>query len=138
MLIIHHAGHRMNIPGWPTNDLEGIFAALERWDLEARLDMTGEPSIEPHPLRGPYRGPALRCAGQEWRPVRSDGTPGRVYLNGEPIYPDAPGAVHYMGNFEGYSFGWNLTTDEPELIARLDAAIAANIARRDAPKAAPF
>lgn len=134
MLIVHHIGRPTTIPGWPTNDLAGLFDALGRWPLETRLDGSTSPELEPHPRRAPYRGPARLFAGKQWRASRSDGTPGYVYLGGAPAYPDAPDAVTYCGNFEAYSFAWSLSTDDPELIARLDAAIADNIARRDAPE----
>ena len=52
------------------------------------------------------------------------------YGNGSPIYPEHPDSVQYCGNFLSYSFGFSLATDEPELIKRLDAAIAANIERQ--------
>jgi hypothetical protein len=45
------------------------------------------------------------------------------------VFPDHPKAVSYLGNFVGYSFAFNLYTDDQELIAQLDAAIAENMER---------
>lgn len=120
MLHIQHIGRPF--PGrsdWPeAGTLAGLFDALSRWALSPHQNMTGHPELQPHPLRGPYKSPALRCAGKV----------GGVYRYGAPVYPDAPRAVSYSGNFLGYSFGFSLATDDPELIARLDAAIAWNLA----------
>jgi hypothetical protein len=51
------------------------------------------------------------------------------YVLTEPIDPEHPMMWSYSGNFLGYSFGFHVTTDDPEVIARLDAAIAANMQR---------
>lgn len=119
-------GRPTTIPNWPTNDLAGLFDALSRWDLDPRLDFTNDPHIEPHPQHAPFRCPALRSAGKRYDVAKGH----YVYLRSdEPIHPEAPNAVSYCGNFLGYSFGWNVATDDPDLIARLDAAIAANLNR---------
>ncbi len=125
MLDIQHIGRPLNRPDWPeAGTLAGLFDALSRWVLDPTFNMMGDPQLQPHPLRGPYKGPALRCAGRRYDPA----TGFNVYLHGAPVYPDAPNAVSYCGNFAGYSFAFNLATDDPELIARLDAAIAWNLA----------
>ncbi len=56
-----------------------------------------------------------------------------VYHYGKPCHPEAPDAVSYLGNFIGYSFAFNLDTDDPQLIATLDAAIADNLERSKTP-----
>lgn len=126
MLRIDYIGHKTTIPGWPeAGTIEGLFDAMSRWPLDTRLDYSGAPAFEPHPDRKPFRGPALRFGAK----VYSDLTNGYRYLDGAPVDEEHPDAVSFMGNFVGYSFGFNLMTDDRELIARLDAAIAANLAR---------
>ena len=46
-------------------------------------------------------------------------------------YPDNPGVVVYSGNFSNLSHGFNIHTDEPEVIALLTDAIRANQQRPD-------
>lgn len=54
-------------------------------------------------------------------------TPPRLlYRDTGPIYPDHPNALSFFGNFFDYSHVFNITTDDPELIERLTAAIRAN------------
>lgn len=55
----------------------------------------------------------------------------RVAVGTKPIYPEHPNAVRYCGNFVGYSFAFWLVTDDETLIARLDAAIKANLSRQN-------
>lgn len=43
-----------------------------------------------------------------------------------PMYPDRPTALQFFGNFLNYSFVFDITTDDSEMIARLTAAIRAN------------
>jgi hypothetical protein len=123
MLQIDYIGTKTTIPGWPENTIEGLFDALERWELDGRLNHAGDPRFTPHPDRKPFRWPALRSGGSSY----SQELGCAVYLDGPPIYPDAPDAVSYCGNFVGYSFGFHLTTDDRALIERLDAAIAKNL-----------
>lgn len=126
MLQIDHIGTRSAIPGWPQNGtIEGLLDALSRWELDPCLDFSRAPQYESHPDRQPYRRPASLGGGRKW----SDELGGYRYLDGPPLYPEHPTAVSFTGNFLGYSFGFNLTTDDRELIARLDAAIAQNIER---------
>ena len=124
MLRINYIGSHTTIPGWPeANTIAGLLDALGRWQLDRRLLMPE--GLEAHPDRKPYRGPALKCAGRQY-----DAERGRtIYLDGESIFPEAPTAVSYLGGFARYSFCFNLDTDDRELIAQLDAAIAANMAR---------
>lgn len=124
-LLEYEIGRPTTIPNWPTNDLDGLFDALKRWKLEKWLNMEHSKSLEPHSLRGPYRGRAFKYAGKRWSVEHNC----MVYLNGEPVYPEHPNAVSYWGNFEGYSFGWTVSTDDPELISKLDSAIKENMER---------
>lgn len=122
MLKIDHIGTHCTIEGWPRpNSLEGLLDALGRWTLNPRLDMR-EPGEEHLP---PYRERAWgHCVGRyDFQKHRT------VYEATKPLFPDSPDAVHYFGNFIGYSFGFSLHTDDPEVIGQLDAAIAANMAR---------
>lgn len=118
MLNIHHIGHSSSIPGWPTNDLEGLFDALSRWALDPRLNMQASAEEKPYCERA--WGGCVRLYNDKLKRT--------VYTATVPLYPEAPDALRYWGNFTGYSFGFTLDTDDPELITRLDAAIAANIA----------
>lgn len=43
------------------------------------------------------------------------------YYTGQPLYP--PGTVQFWGNFLSHSGAFRLSTDDPETIARLTAAI---------------
>lgn len=123
MITIKHIGSPTTIiPGWPAaGTLEGLFDALSRWTLDPRLDMRDED--EQH--APPFRARAWGYCEKRWSVAK-----GRYQFHAtKPIYPDSPDAVAYCGNFLGHSFGFALDTDEPELIARLDAAIAANMQR---------
>ncbi|MEJ8837651.1 hypothetical protein [Ramlibacter sp. AN1133] len=126
MLIIRHIGNSTgsSIPGWPeVGTVAGLMDALKRWPLEPRLDMREDDQQEQAPYRGRAWGHCIK---------RFDQRKGRnVYEATKPIYPDSPDAVSYLGNFLGYSFAFSLDTDEPTLIAQLDAAIAENMARPD-------
>jgi hypothetical protein len=113
------------IPGWPSNDLEGLFDALARWDLDPRLDLSNDPEFAGKPGVAPFRGLAWgHCVQQYDRTLDR-----RVWVATKPIYPEHPNAVRYCGNFLGYSFGFWLDTDDPELIDKLDRAIADNLRR---------
>ena len=52
------------------------------------------------------------------------------YVDGDPIYPEA-GVVRFWGNFETCSHVFQIDTSDPELIAKLTAAIRANQQRAD-------
>lgn len=49
---------------------------------------------------------------------------------GNPVRKIAPGTVRFFGNFHDLSHVFNITTDDPDIIRRLVAAIRANRARR--------
>lgn len=126
MIEIQYIGHPATIPNWPqAGTVAGLIDALERWPLEPSMNNAGRPCFQPHPARRPYRGPALLSAGSRFDEKQGN----TVYLDGDPIYPGAPDAVTFAGNFIGYSFGFHLSTDEPEVIERLDAAIAENLSK---------
>jgi hypothetical protein len=126
MLDITYIGSGNTIPGWPENNtVDGLIDALSRWPLDSRLDYSNDPQFQPDPLRAPFRGPARRYNGAVFDAKLDH----KVYANdGAPIYPDAPNAVSYCGNFIGYSFGFSLSTDDTEVIYRIDSAIAKNLA----------
>lgn len=126
--IVHHAGHRNTIPGWPTADLAGIFDALERWDLDPTfVTMNDGHTFTPEAPDTPYRCLNWRC--KETMQTSLEGVQTIRYILTQPIDPEHPLAQSFSGNFLEYSFGFHVTTDDPEVIARLDAAIAANMQR---------
>lgn len=123
MLKINNMGNTTTIPGWPANTIEGLFDALERWQLDPRLDFSKDPELDHDPLLKPFRGRAW-CGVQV---IKNPNGPGRRYVATRPIYPESPNAVSYLGNFLEASWHFSFDTDDPELIARLDAAIARNM-----------
>jgi hypothetical protein len=126
-------GRKTTIPGWPDNTIEGLFDALSRWALDPScLILDESPPIVPAAWGDPLKGAAWRCRQQGRHDLGYHRT---EYILTAPIYPDHPFCVHYNGNFAGYSFGFQVATDDPDLIARLDAAIAENIARPDTQEA---
>lgn len=126
MIDIAYIGRATTIPNWPeAGTIAGLLDAIGRWPLEPGMNNAGKPCFAPHPARRPYRGPALLSSGS-----RYDEKLGHtVYLDGDPIYPDAPDAVTFAGNFVGYSFGFHISTDESEVITQIDAAIAENLSK---------
>lgn len=125
MLKIDYIGRTNNIPDWPeVGTIAGLLDALGRWKLDEGLNLSNEMCFEPCPERKPYRALARRFAGEKWNEAKQC----NVYLVGDLMYPDCPGTISYLLNFERYSFACGLVTDEPELIAQLDAAIAKNMA----------
>ncbi len=137
LLNIHHIGP--NVPQRPDRPehgtIAGLLDALRRWDLEPWLDQSASPGLARHSQRRPYRGPACKAGPVEYLVV--DGTLQRVTSDGDPLYPDHPNTVSYLGNFLQHSFGFRLDTDDPALISRLDAAIAHNQARPPMPQCRP-
>jgi hypothetical protein len=125
---IEHIGspHTAGWEGWPEHGtIAGLLDALSRWPLERLWDHSESPKFEPHPDRKPFRCPSLSSGGQ----VFSAKLGHTLYLDGPPCYPDHPTAVTYTGNFLTHSFAFRLNTDDRELIAKIDAAIATNLAR---------
>lgn len=124
-ILAAHIGTVTSIPNWPTNDLNGLFDALSRWQLDPSHDCSKEPEFAGKPFVAPFRGRAWgHCIQQYDEKLRK-----RVFIATKPIHPDHPDAVRYSGNFLEYSFGFWLDTDDPHLIERLDQAIAANLHR---------
>lgn len=123
MLRIHNMGTKTTIPDWPENTIEGLFGALERWPLDPTLDFSKDPELDHDPLIKPFRGRAW-CGVQR---MQNPNGPGIRYVATRPIYPESPNAVSYLGNFLEMSWVFSFETDDPELIARLDAAIARNM-----------
>ena len=117
--------HFCTIQGWPSNDLAGLFDALARWELDSRLDYSNAPEFAGKPGVAPFRGRAWgHCVKQYDEALQK-----HVWVGTRPIHPEHPNAVRNCGNFLEYSFGFWLDTDDPELIARLDGAIAENLCR---------
>jgi len=116
---------------WPTNDLDGLFEALRRWPLNPRHDLSRDPEFAGKPGVAPFRGHAWGHCVKGYDPALQR----TIWIATRPVYPSHPDAVRYAGNFAGYSFGFCLDTDAPELIEKLDRAIADNLRRSqdDAP-----
>lgn len=134
MMIINSVGHPTTIPGWPLTDtIEGLFDALVRWALCPRCNFVKDDYLVQDEFRKPFRG---RAWGDCIRQKNPDRPEIMMYVGTKPIYPDAPNAVRYSGNFLEVSFGFSVDTDEPALIERLDAAISANMLRPEYQEAA--
>lgn len=130
MYKILHAdiGTKSNIPHWPTNDLDGLFDALERWSLDPRAQMSGDDPGHPHvAFEAPFRCLAWGDCFEE--PIPGTNGLKKRFVGTKPIYEGHPTAVSFCGNFLDYSFAFNVITDDPELIAELDRRIAVNMAR---------
>lgn len=123
MLKISNIGNTAPIRGWPENTIEGLFDALERWPLDPRLDFSKDPELDHDPLPTPFRGRAW-CGVQL---IKNPNGPGDHYIATRPIYPESPNAVSYLGDFLEVTWHFSFDTDAPELIARLDVAIARNM-----------
>lgn len=125
LTVVKHAGGKLNCPDWPSNDLNGIFDALSRWPLDPSMALSDDDIWPPQARMAPFCCFAwVNCVSmQTYKPRYRT-----LYRGTTPLYPDHPEALSYFGNFHGYSFGFNIETDDPELIARMDAAIAANMA----------
>lgn len=77
----------------------------------------------------PYEGAArVAVRNPAWRPYAPNNGDNPEFLDGEPIHAEAPDARRFFGNFANYSHVFCIDTDEPEIIERLRAAIAANMA----------
>lgn len=118
-------GTAASIPNWPTQDLNGLIDALQRWKLCSRTLAQEDPGHPHSAYKRPYRG---LCWGH-CRVEPMEGTHLRRYVGTQPIYPDHPEAVRYFGNFVGYSFGFSLDTDDKALIELLDRLIEENLQR---------
>jgi hypothetical protein len=124
MILASNIGSQCGIKNWPTSDIDGLFDALKRWQLDTRLDLSADPAYEGRPGCAPFRGLAFGHCVAQYVPKLDR----RIYIGTKAIYPDHPDAVRYVGNFIGYSFGFWLDTDDMELINRLDQAISENLA----------
>ena len=121
-------GTTLNREDWPANTFDGALDALSRWLPDPRLDHSGDPSLPGHVGTPFSSAPGLYCfGGQRW----SSEAGGIIYLDDKerPCHPDHPDAVNFLFNFIGYSFVVNLTTDDPEKIAKMRAAIDAAMRR---------
>lgn len=123
MILAANIGTKTSIENWPSNDLDGLFDALKRWELDTRLDSSDDPAYAGNPGAGHFRGRAWGSCSLKYNDVLKRS----VAVATKPIYPDKPDAVRYFGNFVGHSFGFCLDTDNADLIKRLDQAIAENI-----------
>lgn len=119
-------GNRSTIPGWPGNNLEGLFDALQRWTLCPRNEGTDDPGHPHASYSKPFRCLAWgNCIAQA---IPESNCSKTRYIGTKPLYLEHPDAVSYFGNFLGFSFGFRLDTADPALIEKLDALIAANMA----------
>jgi hypothetical protein len=89
--------------------IERLFERLARLTLDPRFEEYGNFAYEPRDSR------------EVWT---EDGVHEEEDLG--PVYPEFPGTVRFWGSFYDYAAGFDLDTDEPELIERLTAAIRAN------------
>lgn len=113
-------------PGWPTSDLDGLFQALDQWTLDPRLDKSLDDPDHPHAqYKAPFRCLAWVACRSE--PIAGSGGMRRRYVGTKPLFQEHPEALIFMGNFLGYSFGFQLVTDDPALIEELDRRIARNM-----------
>lgn len=77
----------------------------------------------------PYEGAARKAVrNPKWLPYAPNKGDNPEFIDGEPIHPEAPEARRFFGNFANVSHVFCIDTDEPEVIERLRAAIAANMA----------
>lgn len=126
MILSSQIGSKTGIADWPTNDLDGLIDALQRWPLDRRLDLSTDPLYSADPYRAPFRGRAWgHC---EWKYDQASRK--RFAVATRPIYPEHPEAIRFFGNFIGHSFPFWLDTADEALIQRLDEAIAKNIANQ--------
>ena len=86
--------------------IDDLIAALERHPLDPRFERNGNFIYKP------------------FHPKSEDGN--LVDDLDRPLHPDHPGALSFFGNFYGVSHVFNITTDQPEIIEQLTAAIRAN------------
>lgn len=119
MLIIQDENH-WRPDGTPEAPLARIEMMLKNYDLDPRLDTSDSKKFEESPLRRPFRHPMFRSAGTCW----SSDHDCIVYKSGQPIYAKHPDAVCFLFGFLEISHCLSVTTDDQELIAKLDAAIA--------------
>lgn len=106
--LVEQVGHpSVNIEGWPSHDVAGLFDALSRWTLDPSL---GD----------------CKCRAWESVAVRNAETGRTTFEEVRPMFPEHPEAMSYSGNFLRYSFCFHIVTHDTALIAALDAAIAAN------------
>lgn len=115
-----------SVPGWPSNDLNGLFDALQRWTLCPRFDFADDPGHPHAKYMKPFRCLAWGHCVTERR-AEFNFTKVR-YIGTKPNYPEHPEAVIFCGNFLEYGFGFRVDTDDQALIEKLDSLIAANMA----------
>lgn len=120
-------GSKTNIPGWPSNDIQGLFDALCKWTLDPRAIESKDDPDHPHAeFDAPGRCLAWVDCIQE--PIERSNGKLRRYVGTRPMFPEHPKAVSFVGNFLSYSFGFNVVTDDKDLIEHLDALIKQNMA----------
>lgn len=126
-ILASQIGNASTLPGWPTNNLDGLFEALKRWPLDRRLDYSNDPQFAGEPGRAPFRGRAWGFCVLQYDAKLDK----RVPRATRPIYPEHPDAVRYVGSFLTHAYAFWLDTDDSALIAKLDQAIAENLARQN-------
>lgn len=112
-------GSKTNIPGWPSNDIQGLFDALCKWMLDPRAIESKDDPDHPHAeFDAPGRCLAWVDCIQE--PIERSNGKLRRYVGTRPMFPEHPKAVSFVGNFLSYSFGFNVVTDDKDLIEHLE------------------
>lgn len=119
-------GTFITIPGWPSNDLDGLLDALQRWTLSPRFDFADDPNYPHAKYMRPFRCLAWGHCITERRPELS--FTNVRYIGTQPRYAEHPEAVSYFGHFLEYGYGFRVDTDDPALIEKLDGLIVANMA----------
>jgi hypothetical protein len=107
MLIVDHGS---KWAGGESDSLGMLLDRLENYALEP-LHFADEPIFE---------------MAHECQQVREAGE--TKYIDLGPMYPEAPYAVIFSGNFADLSAGFRIVTDDAEVIEVLLAAIEANLA----------
>jgi len=89
------------------------------------LNRLGQNTLSP--MFAQYGFASLAHFSREVHEWTDDGNYITQYEDLGPIYSDAPFAVSFFGNFWDVSAGFQITTDDPEVVEVLLAAIAANM-----------
>lgn len=116
MIVIESNGSKW--AGQSPDPLQALFERLANHPLDPSFEDCGN-----------FVGPARTA--RHVRGYNEDGEFVDYYEDTGPLYPMAPSAVSFFGNFYTVSAVFNIDTDEPELIERLTAAIRANQGRAD-------
>lgn len=111
-------------PWLDESPMRALVQILKAEPLHPACDMRDTSEWGSGEVQMPFRG---LCWG-DCKYVPIAGTGQRQLIGTKPIHPDHPEAVRYCGNFFETSLAFELDTDDPALIAFLDALIAENMA----------